>query len=160
MWGISGDLDKNYENFVNRERILVDSDDARIIYERLYADLSILDTKGAALLQFISIIVTAYTLVISPNIGRPITDWFSRSGDVALLVGAVSSYLAAFIALTVIWVRWAGTSLDPAVRAKSMFEVRFFRTIAYRTAWWLALTALILLAIYLVLANVIEPPKP
>ncbi|MGK7869393.1 hypothetical protein [Falsiroseomonas sp. E2-1-a20] len=148
-----------YDDFMSREIRLKDDEKTKVLYDRLYADLSILDTKGGALLQFISLIVTVFSLILSPSIGqtgrvsipeglleRPYTQLF-------LVVGAAFAYASAAAAFVVIWVRWASSDDAPERRARHIFRVRKVRTRAYRWACRLSLASLSCLVVHLALAN-------
>lgn len=154
---IVGDLTDSYTAYKQRELELKPDTETTLMYERLYDDLNALDTKGGALLQFISLLVTAVTLIISPDIGEPLQGFLKPGPNFLLTLSALSAYLAAGAALMVVQVRWARTRGTAQARAEEIFAVRRSRTAAYGVAWWLAMLSLTLLAAYLIAVNALPP---
>jgi hypothetical protein len=154
-----GNLQAEYQTFRQRITSVGQANDVKVIYERLYGDLSILDTKVSALLQLASIQAAVYSLIISPSVGEtsPLAGWttaFNLSDwpKSSLFFGAVATFLSAFACLSIIWVRWASSD-DLEQQACRILQARNSRTVRYRLAWCMAALGLMLLLLHLYSAN-------
>jgi hypothetical protein len=154
MPSLHDDLDERFSSFVDGLKELRESELDKVVFDRIYADLSILDVKSGALLQFISILVAAYAILTAgrQNLGPPL--YVATLG-----VGGLFAVLSGVVALTLLWVRWSGAQKRPLDRARAIFRVRQRRTVRYRLAWLLGLAALCFLAVYVLLEMSTPPPS-
>ena len=155
---LTHELDEDYGSYRARLTGLDEegSVEHRLIYDRLYGDLTIIDTKVGALVQLVSIQAAIYALIISPSVGSsPFSDGWSLH-DIALLIGAVATYLSLFLCISVLRLTWAGPSVETTrqAHAERLFGIRRGRTIRYRASWLAVSLGSALLALYLVTISV------
>jgi hypothetical protein len=107
-------------------------------FDFLYENLSILDSKAAALLQFNSILLA----VISIFQSAAGTKILSASYGICILLTLFSCLLSLYI----VWIHWSKTDeLQNVERhCRQLFKVRRNRTIIYRVGWYLAFTSVLL----------------
>ncbi len=114
------------------------------LFDFLYDNLNIVDSKTAALLQFngisLAIITIVFTLVHSIILKGFLIG--------VLLLATISS----LISLKGIYLHWAGTNdfLDPDHYFEQLLQVRDERTLAYRRAWLLSVWSIALFCIAII----------
>lgn len=115
------------------------------IFEHLYSCLSILDAKSSSLLTFNSIILAVFAIILPSTHGS--SQW------IAINTGMVTVLVSSLLLLSVVWVHWSTTDdlQDLEHHALTLLDVRRFRTIKYRLAWYLAVAAVFSLCAFLLL---------
>jgi hypothetical protein len=115
------------------------------LFDHLYGCLSILDAKSTSLLTFDAVIIAVFAVFMAGEL--PLISW------VIVDLGTVTILVSCFFLLSVVWVHWSTTDhlADFEQHALTLLEVRRARTIKYRLAWYLSVSALIMLALHLIL---------
>jgi hypothetical protein len=123
---------------------LTDTRAHKDIFDHLYGNLSILDSKSSSLLTFNSIICTVYAIFMAGTPSR--VDWILVHLGMALILAS------SFLLLSVVRVHWSTTEhlRHPPKQMVILLEVRSERTIRYRLAWNLSEASLLTLATCLV----------
>lgn len=119
---------------------LPDSKEQEHLFNHLYECLSILDNKSSSLLQFNSIISAVFAIFINSNIDVTPVLYVSSLGMSLLLVSCC-------LLLLVIRVHWSDTEemQDLESHGKALLEVRGYRTVRYRLAWYLSMVSVFFL---------------
>ena len=122
-----------------------DQDAHQKLFDHLYSCLSILDSKSASLLQFNSIIIAVFALFLTRENG------LGLFGGISVGVGMAAVIISSLLLLSVAWVHWSTTEdfKNADGHAFNLLKVRIARTIKYRLAWYLAVTSVISLSVFL-----------
>lgn len=117
----------------------------QILFDHLYSNLNVLDSKTGSLIQLNGILMAAYTIVIGPYDDRLTLHTNARD---LFFVGVAYATWALFRCLSVIWVHWSSTDnlRDPEQHMEKLILVRNARTIVYRRAWTFSILSLVALA--------------
>jgi hypothetical protein len=109
------------------------------IFDFIYGNLSILDTKTASLLSFNAIGLAVLTIFVT-NATNPWIAWVYYAGMVLLMASCV-------LCSVVVRVHWSTTDdlTHPEEHIISLLSVRRTRTMQYRLAWILAIFTIVLL---------------
>lgn len=158
---LSGDLQWTH---ADRERHIAalihlrsnENDHQRQLFDFFYQALNILDSKTSNLMRFNSIQFAICSLLISPNIkDSALQGDFWSTAVISIAVGAILSFISAFILLTVIWVHWSETDdlTDAQSHLHRLLSIRNSRTRRYRIAWMVSMLSLLGLSIHLVVVG-------
>lgn len=115
------------------------------LFSHLYECLSILDSKSSSLLSFNSIIIAVFAIFMTGEL-----VWFEW---IAVSVGMATILVSCLLLLWVVWIHWSTTEnlANPENHALVLLDVRRGRTIQFRLAWYLAVTSVICLIVFLLL---------
>ncbi|MBA7604960.1 MAG: hypothetical protein GH143_07090 [Calditrichaeota bacterium] len=113
------------------------------VFDHLYSCLSILDAKSSSMLSFNSIIIAVFAIFM--------TGQLTLTERVIANVGMAAILVSALLLLSVVWVHWSPTGdlVDAEQHGKQLLQVRNYRTVRYRIAWYLAVFSLVSLAGFL-----------
>jgi hypothetical protein len=148
----SGEIDSYIERWCNRSiqaNPNVDDNETALneFYSHMYENLDSLDSKAGAVLQLNGFVLALHGIVFSnkDTIQTADTRWL-------LLIGLITSVLAAYASLMVVRVIWSssrdleGRTFDDAVRR--VVRIRSWRTIFHRSSIGLICIALAIFAAY------------
>lgn len=114
----------------------------RSLFEHMYYNLDILDSKTSTLLQFNAILIAVYGFILP-------TEEISGAKFISSFhaIGVASALLAIILSLRVIWVHWSGVEdlEDEEQHILKLISVRNTRTIRYRRAWALSMISVLVL---------------
>jgi hypothetical protein len=115
------------------------------LFGHLYECLSILDAKSTSLLSFNSIIIAVFAIFMTAQLSSG--EW------IALNLGMTMVLISCLLLLWVVWIHWSTTANlgDLNGHALILLGVRRSRTIRYRLAWYLAVSAILSLSVFLAL---------
>lgn len=109
------------------------------LFEFLYENLNILDSKASTLLSFNSInIAIASIFLVSQK---------SFYLNIPFYTCITFLIISCTFCLKIIWIHWSSTKdlKDTDEHITLLFKVRFDRTIFYRRSWWLSVISVIIL---------------
>jgi hypothetical protein len=120
----------------------------RSLFEHLYDNLNVLDTKTGILISLNGILIASYVFILSPKD----TQVWNVDAPAFLLAVAYSTF-AIVLCMTVIWVHWSSrTNFEHAdEHMHALIKLRTRRTIEFRRAW--TFTAISLVALLVLMAN-------
>ena len=150
MFGIKKGLPKNdaerAEYIESLSRCCADETHKRL-FDHMYENLSILDNKSASLLQYNSVLLAIYTILLATETSKTV------AGVSLLIFGMLLVTYSSFVLLGVVWVYWSTKDeIDNAwEHILVLLRVRYRRTIKYRKAWLASYTGMIVLAIFAVI---------
>jgi hypothetical protein len=142
--------------YIERLRTLNENAAQKLVFEHLYTNLDVLDTKSSSLIQFVATLTTIYAGLIAlrfSDLHRLMNEWVLNA---SLFSGAVCIFVAGILFLLVERVFWSPAEdiADPDTHARNLLEVRDHRTVQYRLGWLFSIGAYILLMITLIVAVV------
>lgn len=119
----------------------------RAMFDHMYGNLGVLDSKANSLVQLTGILVATYTVALS--LLAKVLRW---SEILAFSVGISYSVIAAVLCMLVIWVYWSGNDEidDSDAHLRTLIRIRNGRTINFRRAWTFCLASILIL-LFLVL---------
>lgn len=134
---------KSLEAHVCALETMANASQHQSLFDHLYGCLSILDSKSSSLLSFNSIIIAVFAIFMTREL--------TLVGWMLVDIGMASILASCFLLLSVVWVHWSTTDhlIDFKAHALTLLNVRRDRTLRYRLAWYLAVAALFLLALFL-----------
>lgn len=109
------------------------------LFDFLYENLNILDSKASTLLSFnsINIAIASIFLVSQKSLYLNLPFYFC----IAFLI------ISCTLCLKIIWIHWSSTEdlQDTDKHIERLLEVRFGRTVSYRWSWCLSIISVIIL---------------
>ena len=135
------DTDAERRAHIDALKKLDDEPDHARLFDFLYQNLSILDSKASTLLSFNSVVLAVVAIIMTGTQNTGLNCFYFLS-MLCLLVSCI-------LCLCIVWIHWSTTddmaNIDQ--HASTLLKVRFKRTREYRIAWWLSLLSVLMLAV-------------
>lgn len=142
-------------HLIDTDRSIAPHEVQRRLFDHMYGNLDILDSKTNSLIQLTAILVAAFAFVATMPQHR-----FDEPARALFVLGIIYAATAALLCLQVIWVHWS--SLDDLDNAQqhmeSLIQVRTRRTVRFRRAWTFAAVSLGALALLLLHETIFKIP--
>ena len=124
------------------------ADVRRSLFQHLYENLNVLDSKTGVLISLNGILIASYVFILTPA-----TNHISHGDAPAFLLAVGYSTFAIMLCMRVIWVHWSSrANFDHANdHMRALIRLRTRRTILFRRAW--TFTAISLVALLVLVAN-------
>ena len=153
MFNIYKGLQKNREERLLHVKQLIEVYESKhhsVLFDFLYSNLNILDSKASSLLSFNSITVAISSIYVVSQ-----TDNISRS---PFIVAVLLLFISCSFCMKIIWLHWSTSEdlMDMEEHAVVLLTVRYQRTVTYRAAWWLSILAITVLAVSIPLVEFIN----
>lgn len=153
MFNLYSGLPKNREERIAHIKKLTEVYECKkhsVLFDFLYGNLNILDSKASALLSFNSIMAAISSIYVVNQTGT-----LER---IPFILAILFLFISCILCMKIIWLHWSSSEdlVSMKEHAIVLLTVRFQRTVIYRMAWWFSMFAILLSAVAIPIVEFIE----